>query len=403
MDYKNKKMSRTADYAIQGFIYQFIITFQKLLLLSDDSEVTVEGIVEDIDIVSPTGQDAIQCKYHESKQKFTLSTIYKPVLQMLCHYKDNTTANITYRLHAHFPNETVGSEKQLTKDELASILETKTADLQSYITRLSGFADTDKFLSQFKIEFGASLADTEKAVIVSLSKEGFSTEDAAEIFYPNAIHTIAELSTQHDVSKRKIKKAAFLAQLKQKKKTAISRWTKELQNHEKLLAKRKKQLTECLQSNVRKRAVILDAQFIPNFEEKIPLLIKEYVEKYNNKIRLNQCPVFSLICGEDTLNNIWKALNTKKISVERGVVAGSFDAVRFLREPMKSFKDNHVEFKMKLCNHDNEFELILDEANFDDVLILSDKKIPVEERLTCNVEKLNTAEINEIKYLLSLT
>lgn len=48
-------MSRTADYTIQGFIYQFIITFHKLLISTDDAEITVEGIIEDIDIVTPTG------------------------------------------------------------------------------------------------------------------------------------------------------------------------------------------------------------------------------------------------------------------------------------------------------------------------------------------------------------
>jgi len=52
-------MSRTADYTIQGFIYQFIITFHKLLMSANDAEITVEGIVEDIEIVTPTGQEAV--------------------------------------------------------------------------------------------------------------------------------------------------------------------------------------------------------------------------------------------------------------------------------------------------------------------------------------------------------
>lgn len=397
-------MSRTADYTIQGFIYQFIITFHKLLTSADDAEITVEGIVEDIDIHTPSGQEAVQCKYHESKQKFTLSTIYKPVLQMLCHYKKHPTANIIYRLHAHFPNETVGSEKILTKAELDTILASQAADLKTYITELTGFKGGDEFLKRFKIEFGASLTDTERAVIVCLSNEGFTTEDATEIFYPNAIHAIAELSIQHDEAKRKIKKTAFLAQLQQKKKTAISRWTKELQHFEKLLTKRRKQLSESLQTNTRKRAIIIDGDYIPHFEDKIPLLIKEYIDKYNSKIKLHQCPVFSLICDEDTLNKIWRTLNAKKIDVERGTVAGAFDLSRFLKEPMKSYKDGgNVEFKMKLCNYKNDFERILSEANFDDIFIISDKSFPLEEKINCNIEEIKTFEINEIKYLLSLT
>lgn len=396
-------MSRTADYTIQGFIYQFIITFQKLLTSTGDTEITVEGIVEDIDIVTPTGQEAVQCKYHESKQKFTLSTIYKPVLQMLCHYKKNPSAKIIYRLHAHFPNETVGTEKVLTTIELNSILESKAVDLQTYINELSGFNGTVEFLKRFKIEFGASLADTEKAVIVCLSKEGFSTEDASEIFYPNAIHAIAELSIQHDEQKRKIKKDPFLNDLKKKKKTAISRWTKELQDYEKFLKKRRKQIGQVLNNNTRRRAVILDSSYINDFESKIPLLIQEYVEKYNSKIRLNQCPVFSIVSDEGILNKIWISLNTKGLDIERGLIAGSFNVARFLREPIKSLRDGTVEFKLKMCKHDNEFESIVNSANIEDLLIISDKEFSFESMLNCNIEKLRTPEINEIKYLLSLT
>lgn len=396
-------MNRTADYTIQGFIYQFIITFHELLLASENDEITVEGIIEDIDVNTSTGQKAVQCKYHESKQKFTLSTIYKPVLQMFCHYKNNLTANIKYRLHAHFPNETVGSEKILTKTELDSILNSKATDLQKYIAELSGFAGGDEFLKRFKVKFGASLSDTEKAVIVCLSNEGFTTEDATEIFYPNAIHALAELSIQHDEQKRKIQKASFLNELKKKKKTAISRWTKELQDYTKFLKQRRRQIGEILNNNSRKRAVILDANYITDFERNIPLLIQDYITKYNNKIRLNQCPVFSLICNEDMLNNIWKSLDQKKLTLERGLVAGTFNTVRFLRDPLKVIKDGTIEFKLKLCNHENEFDSIVNEAGFDDAIIISDQDFPFENTIGCNIEKLKTQEINEIKYLLSLT
>lgn len=396
-------MSRTADYTIQGFIYQFIITFHELLLSSDNDEITVEGIIEDIDVSTPTGKKAVQCKYHESKQKFTLSTIYKPVLQMFCHYKKNPTANIKYRLHAHFPNETVGSEKVLTKIELDSILDSKATDLQKYITELNGFTRGDEFLKQFKIKFGASLSDTEKAVIVCLASEGFTTEDATEIFYPNAIHAIAELSIQHDEQKRKIKKIDFLKELKKKKKTAISRWTKELQHYTKFLKQRRRQIAEVLNNNSRKRAVILDASYLTNFEHNSPLLIKDYVTKYNSKIQLNRCPVFSLVCNEDMLNRIWTSLDQKKLTLERGLLAGAFNSARFLRDPLKVIKDGTIEFKLKLCNHENEFDCIVNDAGFDDVIIISDQDFPFENTISCNIEKLKTPEINEIKYLLSLT
>jgi hypothetical protein len=395
-------MSRTADYTIQGFIYQFIITLHKLLQSTEDTEVFVEGIVEDIDIITPTGQEAVQCKYHESKSKFVLSAIYKPVLQMLCHYKKNPKANIKYRLHAHFPSETVGSKRSLTKTELQSILASKATDLQVFIQEINGFTGTHKFLKVFEIEFGASLHDAEKTAIVCLSSEGFSTEDAKEIFYPNAIHRIAELSIIHDGNSRKIKKSSFLAALKEKKKTAISRWTKELELYEQFLKKRKRQLNEVLNDNTRVRALILDSSYINDFENKVPVFIQDYVAKYNSKIKLNQCPVFSLIGDEELLNKAWRVLNVKKLTVQRGIVAGAFDVKSFWKDPVKSIKEGAIEFKLRLCNHNNEFEHVLNEGNIDDLIIVSDKDFAFV-NASINIEKLRTPEINEIKYLLSLT
>src|SRR5690606_39721606 len=254
-------MSRTADYTIQGFIYQFIITLQTILESSNPkAEIVVEGVIEDIDVLTPIGIEAIQCKYHEGKDKCTLSAIYKPVLQMLCHFQKNPTSKIKYRLYAHFPNETVGDKVTLTKTDIKAILGTEDKNFKKYITELTSFKDTDEFISRFEMEYGASLEDSQKAVIVALFKEGFSTEDAEEIFFPNAIHRIAELSIKHNEAERKITKNDYVATLKEKKKTAISRWTKELQSFEKLLKKRREQLPENLNKNLRERVIILDSE-----------------------------------------------------------------------------------------------------------------------------------------------
>jgi hypothetical protein len=397
-------MSRTADYTIQGFIYQFIVTLQQLLQVADsNSEIIVEGVIEDIDVIAPTGIEAIQCKYHEGKDKFTLSAIYKPVLQMMCHYKKNSTSKIKYRLYAHFPNETVGSKVTLTAADITKILATKDKDLKKYQTELTGFTDTAGFIGKFEMEYGASLEDSQKAVIVALSKEGFSTEDAEDIFYPNAIHRIAELSTKHNEVDRTIKKSGFISTLKEKKKTAISRWTKELQSFEKLLKKRKEQLRENLNKNSRVRAIILDSNYITDFDTKVVQLVEDFVNKYNSKIKLHHCPLFSLVSDESVLNDVWKRLNTKNITVERGLIAGELDVNHFLRKPLKEIKEGKLEFKVRLCSHDSDFEKVLSKANFDDLFIISDKEFDFLKTLSdTNIERIETTEVNEIKYLLSL-
>lgn len=394
-------MSRTADYPIQGFIYQFIVTFQKILADSNDSDITIEGIIEDIDISSPLGSEVFQCKYHEAKTKFTLSDIYKPVLQMLVHFEKNPNAGIKYRLHAHFPNQTVGSTKKLIKTEIEQILASKATKYKTYITELAGFVLIDEFIDLFEIHFGASLADTEKSVIVALCQEGFSTADVEEIFYPNAIHSIAEYSIKHSASDRIVKRSSFLKKLKEKKKTAINRWTRELQSYEKLLKQRRKQLSENLNSNSRVRVIVLDSNYITDFEVNVAQLIVDFVNKYNSKIKLNQTPIFSLVCDEDILNDIWKKISNKNIIPVRGIEAGSFEVKRFLRDPLKN-SNSSVEFKVRLCNHENDFDEIHSLASIDDIIIISDNTYSLETSTISNVEKIMTPEIKEIKYLLSL-
>jgi len=398
-----QNMSRTADYTIQGFIYQFIVTLQKILLTDSNSEITIEGPIEDIDISTPTGIEAIQCKYHETKDKFTLSSIYKPVLQMMSYYYKNPSKNIKYKLYAHFPNETVGSKRVLTSSDINQILSSKDKGFESLIFELAGFKDISGFISKFELEFGASLVDLEKAVIVALSGEGFSTEDSEEIFYPNSIHRIAQISTNHNSDSRKVKKFEFISELKEKKRTAITRWTRELNSYEKLLKKRRDQMRENLNKNSRIRAIILDADFITDFDTKAVQLIEDFINKYNTKIKLHQCPIVCLKCDEEKLNSIWKRLNSKKISVERGYIAGQFDIKHFLREPMKMVKDSKSEFRLRLCLY-SEFELVIKETNIDDIFIISENNIDFLKTIEdCNIETIESKEINEIKYLLSLS
>ncbi len=397
-------MSRTADYSIQGFIYQFVVTFHKLLQITDSSsEITIEGPVEDIDIVTPIGIEAIQCKYHETKEKFTLSSIYKPVLQMMNHYFKNSSEGTRYRLYAHFPNELVGSKKVLTSTEITQILDSKAKEYQKLINDLKGFSNISEFISKFEIEFGPSLADLEKAVIVSLSSEGFSTEDAEEIFYPNAIHRIAELSIKHLDTERIVTKDIFLTELRQIKKTAISRWTKELQSYEKLLRKRREQLRDGLNKNSRVRAIVLDSSYITDFDSKVIQLIEDFINKYNHKIKLHHCPIFSIICDDVMLKSIWKRLNSKGILVERGLIADDFNVKHFLREPLKVLNEGKTEFKVRLCSHDSDFKNLLTAVNLDDLFIVSDKEFDyLVNTKDINIEKIQTKEVNEIKYLLLL-
>jgi hypothetical protein len=128
-------MTREADYTIKGFIYQFNKTLEQVLSEPSGTEITVEGIIEDIDVVSAELTKAIQCKYHETKEKYKLSDISKPILQMLVHYANNKDKDIQYILYAHFSDETEG-EKTISKSDIETILKSKDKSYLGYISTL---------------------------------------------------------------------------------------------------------------------------------------------------------------------------------------------------------------------------------------------------------------------------
>lgn len=53
---------RQADSTIKGYLYQFNKSIYEILQSKDDEIVTLEGVIEDIDIQSPTSLTTIQCK-----------------------------------------------------------------------------------------------------------------------------------------------------------------------------------------------------------------------------------------------------------------------------------------------------------------------------------------------------
>src|SRR5690606_9504062 len=133
---KEVTMSREADHTIKGFLYQFNKTLNAILMSNETENVQIEGIIEDIDIRTSNLTNAIQCKYHESTTQFNLSDIYKPVLQMLCHFSESSNSNIKYILYAYFPNEKVGI-KRITISHLEEITSTNNFDyINKYVSKI---------------------------------------------------------------------------------------------------------------------------------------------------------------------------------------------------------------------------------------------------------------------------
>jgi len=123
----------------------------EILRSPDDAIVTVEGIVEDIEVTSSDAKTAIQCKYHEAADTFTPSIIFKPLLQMLEHFHANQAAGIRYILFAHFPSMTEAPNQSTQLTYLKSALDTKNKDLKGLASNLRDKVDLDKFMPLFSM------------------------------------------------------------------------------------------------------------------------------------------------------------------------------------------------------------------------------------------------------------
>lgn len=431
-------MSREADHTIKGFLYQFNKTLNEILKSKGNDEIQVEGIIEDIDIKSSDIINAIQCKYHESKNKFSLSDIYKPILQMLCHFLESKTSKIKYILYAHFPNEKVGI-KNITKTHIEEIISTSNFDyISKYVSKikppkdqnikdlikkanktseeksrikkyyetneLEVIVDIDRFLKDhFVFEIGPSYEELSEETKKLLVDEGFSIEDVNDLFYPNAIQYIAELSILSEAEKRVTSKNKLLSFINENKKTAMSRWTSELLTRKELLKIRRKQLLPALNINTRLRYFIIDPNSIENFDDEFILFVKDYLEKYNSKIKLHtETPCFILNTDVNRLSEYHKRFVSRDIPIITGFIGDTFYFKEFNKEPKRIVRDNWVEFKAKISCFFDEIITYINSKKCDDLFLIGDIDISSLDIIDVNVERLNVNNFRELKYLLSI-
>ncbi|MCX9023994.1 hypothetical protein [Citrobacter portucalensis] len=396
-------MSRTADYTIQGFLYQFNKALLGVLQSSETDVITIEGIIEDVEIESITGIEAIQCKYHETVDNFSYSSIYKPLLQMMQHFVKNPGNNITYVLFAHFP-DLKNEEININKDVLEKALDSKDQKYSKYISDVSGNINIQAFLSKLKFVIGPSYEEIVKEVLNSFEVLGFSKDDIDTLFYPNAINTIAELSICHDVSQRKITKNKLLSDLKSIKKTAISHWTLSLKSKQILLTSRKKQLKPNLSKNARLRYFLINSQSLENFDSEIVMFISDYIDKYHFKPAHTQTPTFALHASKQQISDIRLRLYQKGVISHNGYIEDFFDENLFFRDPIISKRDGNFnrEFHIRIL-HADEHLSILSKVKPADLYVIGESDFNELDVLDVNIESLGTTSFNEVKFMLGIS
>jgi hypothetical protein len=430
-------MGREADSTIKGFMYQFNLSLNEILKSNDES-IMLEGIIEDIDKISSSDVTAIQCKYHETAEEFNWSKVYKPILQMLKTYTQIGDTNIKYVLYAFFPKELQG-KKSVSIDVIDEMLKTENenyiCDYIAYIkkaddeeidalirksrkskedkkkiidyyttNKIEPSCDILKFVrNRFEFWIGKSFDELEKENIELLEQIGFIKKDIDDLIYPNAIQKMATISMRKDCSERKITKGELIKELKLLKKTAISRWTKELTNYKKLLTCRRSQLSTVLNYNYRKRCLVFNPENIENFDDKIVVFIKDFVEIYCKKPKLH-IPAVLCILGYDKakIDALVERLYKKEIEVETGYRGNSFYKEAFNRMPEKKVNEGWMEFRIKICGDLPESLDAINKNKQDDIFQFSDKLPDNLSTQDVNLEVLDVQNFAQIEYLLKM-
>lgn len=385
--------SRVADYTIKGFLYQFHKTILEILSSGTDDEITVEGVVEDIDIVRPDSYEAIQCKYHEAQEHFTPSLIYKPLLQMMDHFHKNEKAGVKYKLYAYFPDKAGGGSWTPTQEDLEKVLSTENAKLTALATSLKGKIKLEAFSKAFSCDFGYRLDVLVEHVCLEFEKNGFSKADIEALAYPHAINTVANLSVAHNVDARKITKGKFLSNLKTVKQITITRWTKELKGRSAMLAVKRRQLKDSLKINARLRYFLVSGK-IDRFKEGIVSFVSDYLAKYHCKTAHTQTPAFFLDCSPEDFQDIRERMHERKLPVEDGFVGTRFDREEF-------FKDDLRSHSVRVARYGSDMS-ILQSPKCQDLFIISDDDYPLVSPKDVNCERLAVATLQELEYLIGM-
>lgn len=391
-------MGRTAEYSIKGYVYQFLRYLSEIIAAGDGTTITIEGAIEDIDVHASGLTTAVQCKYHEQSEKFTLGKIYKPILLMLEHFSAHGTSApmVHYRLFCHFPNES--GTRSLTRAELDLVLSTAAGALVKIINRIDRSTDYDLFLSRLTIEFGQSAEELQKTVLESLKTKGFSPDDIDAIVFPTAIQRIVDLATKSAITDRTVDPAAFMAALRGAKHVAFTRWTRELTTREQLFKRLRKELKSNLNRNSRRRYFVIDPASIDNFDKDVVRFIRKFADNYSSKFLHSNPPLFAIV-GDYDVRELVTRVHDAGLRCVDGFIGTSFRADELFRKPIVRERPFAIEFNVRLAKRD----AIIDSLSVrPDELFLVNVAHDPWMHADVNVHQFEIEHLSDLEYALQL-
>ena len=420
---------RQANSTIKGYLYQFNKSILEILSADDEASITLEGVIEDIDIELPNATSTIQCKYHEDA-KFTMSSVVAPILEMICHYNECVALgkNTKYILFAHYAKnvdqiDTDAFEKHIsstTSKELqlsyfhkiytipdASILnlankpkkskEDKKKILDYYKSNRSSLGlclDLSKFWAVFEYVQAEEFEELKEKVVEKLCEQT-DRQTAEDLYYPNAFSMVANLSSEPEVSRRTVDKQSFVEELKSKESVLITKWMLAGLDRKKILQAKKRHLANSFSSNTSIRAFVFSERFHTANEDQIIPFIQEYIAKYYKKKTLQRPPLFIFENGSGIIQKVILGLHKYQKAVNSGFVGNVFMSDSFVNNT-----DCSPEFVCKIATLENITTTILESCNVNQLYIIGD--VPTDlSSSSYYTEQIEIDELNVLRYLVN--
>ena len=423
---------RQADSTIRGYLYQFMKSIIEILQMPDSNSLVLEGIIEDIDIISPTSTTTIQCKYHEDK-KYSISSVAVPIIEMLCNYCETSYVgkDVHYVLYAYFADNIDSIDVSTFLDYLDRIQDKET--LIKYFHRIFGISDSKILNIANKTKKTAS----DKEILVSYYKANRSSlslrvdvnafwshfsyvkaekfdrlkdlvleelckitdqETASALYYPNAFSYVASLSAKKSTQDRTVFKKDLIGFLAQQKTILLNKWTLEAINRKALLKAKRDSLASSFASNSNMRAFVFSDDYLKKNESTIIPFIREYLSKYFKKPMLQKPPIFVFAdkCS-DLMQKVIFALYNYQQPVNSGIVGMQFIEDSFIND--NNCPSNYV---CKISQLSNISASILERCRVEQLYIVGTIDTSFLESKNYFVELLPISTINELRYLVNL-
>lgn len=423
---------RQADSTIKGYLYQFNKSILEILRLSDGNSLVLEGVIEDIDILSPTSTTTIQCKYHEDK-KYTISSVAVPIIEMFCNYCESSYVgkDIHYILYAYFADNvdriessdflgflnTTQDKEILTKyfhriftipdanilkisnkaKKTASDKEVLVSYYKAQRSGLSPRVSVEDFWSNFSYVKAEKFDRLKELVFEELEKIA-DQETASTLYYPNAFSYVASLSAKKSTLERTVSKEDLVGFLLQQKTILLNRWTLKAIDRKALLKAKRESLASFFASNSDMRAFVFSDGFLSNNADAVIPFIREYLGKYYKKPKLQKPPIF--VFGDksiDLMQNVIIELYKYQQPVNAGMVGMQFVEDSFIND--NNCPNNYVCKISQLCNITTD---VLERCHVNQLFIVGTIDISLESN-NYFTELLAVSTTSELRYLVGVS